>query len=94
MVPTLRHGDRLLVRLGGLRRTPAVGRIVLVRLPDRPLSIKRLVAVEAGGSIRVEGDNPYASTDSRDLGDLPADRIVGVALARLWPHPRLFTNVC
>ncbi len=89
MVPTLRHGDRVLVWLRAPARTPAVGRVVLAELPDRPLSIKRLTAIEPDGCVRVEGDNPYGSTDSRRLGQLPATAIRGVALARLWPHPRL-----
>jgi hypothetical protein len=87
MVPALRHGDRLLVWLRAPRRTPAVATIVLVDLPDRPLGIKRLVAVESGGRIRVEGDNPIASTDSRELGSLDPAAIRGVALLRLWPRP-------
>ncbi|HVT65079.1 MAG TPA: S24/S26 family peptidase [Mycobacteriales bacterium] len=88
MVPTLRDGDRIVVRIGTPRVAP-VGRVVLVELPDRPLSVKRLVAVEAGGSLRVEGDNEFGSTDSRVLGPLPADAMKGVALARLWPRPRI-----
>jgi nickel-type superoxide dismutase maturation protease len=83
MVPTFRHGDRLLVWLRAPRRTPRVGTIVLVQLPDRPLSVKRLSAVEADGSIRVEGDNPLASTDSRQLGVLPASALRGVVLRRV-----------
>jgi signal peptidase I len=89
MVPTLRHGDRVVVRMG----TPdwsAVGTVVLVKLPDRPLSVKRLVAVEPDGSVRIEGDNEFGSTDSRTLGPLQKDAIKGVVLARLWPHPHLF----
>jgi nickel-type superoxide dismutase maturation protease len=82
MVPTFRHGDRLLVWLRTPRRTPRVGTIVLVELPDRPLSVKRLVAVEADG-IRVEGDNSFGSTDSRQLGPLPASTLRGVVLRRL-----------
>ena len=85
MVPTLRDGDRILVRLRP--GTTPVGRIVLVDLPDRPLSVKRLVGVEADGSVQVEGDNPYGSTDSRELGPLPASAVRGVVLARLWPGP-------
>jgi signal peptidase I len=88
MVPALRHGDRLVVWLGTPRRTPSVARIVVVALPDRPLSVKRLVAVEADGRLRVEGDNPFGSTDSRDFGGLPASALCGVALARIWPRPR------
>jgi nickel-type superoxide dismutase maturation protease len=89
MVPALRHGDRLVVWLRPLRRTPSVGRIVILELPDRPLSVKRLVAVEPDGRVRVEGDNELASTDSRQLGPVPADSLRGVVLARLWPRPRL-----
>jgi hypothetical protein len=92
MVPTLRDGDRILVRIGALRGTPTVGSVVLVALPDRPLSVKRLVAVEPDGSVRVAGDNPYASTDSRTLGAVPAASIRGVVLARLWPRPRLLRS--
>jgi phage repressor protein C with HTH and peptisase S24 domain len=92
MVPALRHGDRLLVWLRASRRTPSVGRLVgrpvLVDLPDGPLSVKRLVAVEADGSLRVEGDNEFASTDSRTLGPLPSTALRGIVLARVWPHPR------
>jgi hypothetical protein len=85
MVPTLRDGDRVLVRMSAAGA--AVGRIVLVELPGRPLSVKRLVAVEPGDEVRVEGDNEFASTDSRVLGPLPTDAIKGVVLARLWPRP-------
>jgi nickel-type superoxide dismutase maturation protease len=90
MVPTYRHGDRLLVWLRAPRRTPAIGTIVLVQLPERPLSVKRLVAVEMDGTIRVEGDNPHGSTDSRQLGSLPASSLRGVVLRRLprTPHRR------
>ena len=88
MVPTLRDGDRVLVRHGALGAV-AAGRVVLVELPDRPLSVKRLVAIEADGRIRVEGDNEFGSTDSRTLGPLPQGAITGVVLARIWPAPRL-----
>ena len=75
MVPTLRHGDRLLVWLRTPRRTPADRpRSSLVELPDRPLSVKRLVAVEPDGRLRVEGDNEFGSTDSRELGGPAAQR--------------------
>jgi signal peptidase I len=87
MVPALRHGDRLLVWLRAPRRTPLIGTIVLVDLPDRPLSIKRLVAVDPGGRVQVEGDNEPGSTDSRTLGALPATALRGVAMLRLWPRP-------
>jgi hypothetical protein len=88
MVPALRHDDRIVVWLREPRRTPKIGRVVLVELPGRPLSVKRLVAVEPDGRVRVEGDNELASTDSRELGALPASSLRGVVIARLWPRPR------
>jgi phage repressor protein C with HTH and peptisase S24 domain len=87
MVPTLRDGDRVLVRVGAA--APSVGRVVLVELPDRPLSVKRLVGIEPEGRVRVEGDNKFASSDSRVLGPLPAGAIRGTVVARLWPRPRI-----
>ena len=86
MVPTLKDGDRVLVRMRG-GRLP-VGRVVLVELPNRPLAVKRLVAVEPGGQVRIEGDNEFGSTDSRTLGPQPAAAVRGVVLARIWPRPR------
>jgi signal peptidase I len=88
MVPTLRDGDRVLVWLGG--STPTVGRVVLVDLPDRPLSVKRVTAVEPDGSFAVEGDNPFGSADSRTFGALPATALKGLVVARIWPRPRPF----
>jgi nickel-type superoxide dismutase maturation protease len=92
MVPALRHGDRLLVWLREPRRTPSIGTVVLVELPERALSVKRLVAVDPDGQIRVEGDNEFGSTDSRTLGSLPVSALRGVAVARLWPRPRLLSR--
>jgi hypothetical protein len=88
MAPTLRHGDQLLVWLADGRVPRRTGRLVLVRLPDRPLSVKRLVAVAADGRVRVEGDNPAGSTDSRQLGLLPSSSLAGVVITRLWPPLR------
>lgn len=83
MAPTLRGGDVVVV---GYRREPRPNDLVLVRWAARPgqLSVKRAVRREPGGW-HVEGDNPFASTDSRDLG--PAE-VVGVVRFRLWPRPR------
>lgn len=90
MVPTLHSGDQLLVWLRPVRR-PRAGRIVLVALPGRPLSVKRLLAVTPDG-VRVEGDSPLASTDSRQLGLLSSRALAGTVLARLWPRPRLLLD--
>ena len=81
MVPALRDGDALLVwRTGRVRP----GQVVVVRFPGMPeLSVKRAVRRTEGGWW-VLGDNPYGSTDSRELG--PA-RVVGRVLIRWWPRP-------
>ncbi|MGH3693049.1 MAG: nickel-type superoxide dismutase maturation protease [Pseudonocardiaceae bacterium] len=84
MSPTLADGDVVLI---SLRARPRPGAVVLVRWPQRPgqLSVKRAVG-RHGAGWWVEGDNPPASTDSRQLG--PATPIA-VVLARLWPAPRI-----
>ena len=82
MSPALHDGDVVLVRFGA---SAQVGDVVLVRWAARPgqLSVKRAVrAVDDGWW--VQGDNPFGSTDSRELG--PA-QVVAVACLRLWPRP-------
>ena len=82
MSPALHDGDVVLVRFGA---SAQVGDVVLVRWAARPeqLSVKRAVrAVDDGWW--VHGDNPFGSTDSRQLG--PA-QVVAVVRLRLWPRP-------
>jgi nickel-type superoxide dismutase maturation protease len=87
MAPTLRHGDVVLARRD---EKPRRGDVVVVTWVTRPrqLSVKRAAHPEDEGW-HVEGDNPHASTDSRELG--PA-RVHGVVVARLWPRPRLLSS--
>ncbi len=86
MLPTLHPGDRLLV----LRRAPPrVGNVVAVvdaRVPARTM-VKRVAAVEHRG-VTVLGDNPAASTDSRQLGPLAPAAVRGRAFYRYFPPPR------
>jgi nickel-type superoxide dismutase maturation protease len=86
MSPTVRHGDRLLVRR--VRRSGRVrpGDVVLARFPTRPdlLVVKRVRRAVPGGHW-VEGDNPLVADDSRAFG--PAV-VVGRVVLRLWPRPR------
>jgi phage repressor protein C with HTH and peptisase S24 domain len=67
MVPTLRHGDRLLVRRGG---RPRVGDVVLARFDDLPdvLVVKRLRAWASDGRGVLASDNSAAGGDSRTHG--------------------------
>ncbi|MGH3873217.1 MAG: nickel-type superoxide dismutase maturation protease [Pseudonocardiaceae bacterium] len=82
MSPTLSGGDIVLISLWA---RPRPGAVVLVRWTQRPgqLSVKRLVG-RHGAGWWVLGDNPDASTDSRQLG--PATP-VAVVIARLHPGP-------
>ena len=84
MQPALREGDMLLVSYGGRVRAADV---VVVVLPDRPLAVKRAVFRGPQGWW-VEGDNAAASTDSRELGFLPVEAVLGRAVLRYWPRPR------
>jgi nickel-type superoxide dismutase maturation protease len=84
MEPTLREGDRLLVRWG--RRRARAGAVAVVRLPDRPLSIKRL-AFREGAGWWIERDNPAVGVDSWQVGAIPDEDLIGVALFRLGPSP-------
>lgn len=91
MQPTLRDGDRLLVR--GVRPTdvaPRPGALVVVRLPGgRPEAVKRVLRREEEGWW-VERDNPAEGVDSWLVGAIPDADLLGVVLARLWPRPRPF----
>ena len=83
MSPALRDGDVVLVRRA---RAPRADDVVLVRWASRPrqLSVKRAVRDNGDGTWFVTGDNPFASTDSRELG--PAV-VLGVVAWRCWPRP-------
>jgi phage repressor protein C with HTH and peptisase S24 domain len=81
MEPTLRDGDRLLVRHGA---DPKLGGLAVVRLPDRPLSVKRVTRRVPEGWW-VERDNPDEGVDSWLVGPVAADAVVARVVARLWP---------
>jgi nickel-type superoxide dismutase maturation protease len=85
MSPTVRHGDRLLVRRLGPGAVVRAGDVVLARFPSRPelLVVKRVRAAVRGGHW-VEGDNPLVTDDSRAFG---AAVVVGRVVARVWPRP-------
>jgi nickel-type superoxide dismutase maturation protease len=85
MVPTLRHGDLLLVRYGASVR---VGDVVVLRHPFQQdlLVVKRAVERRDGGWW-VLGDNPYAGGDSTDYGVVPDELILGRARFRYRPRP-------
>ncbi|MET9802288.1 nickel-type superoxide dismutase maturation protease [Streptomyces sp. NPDC006368] len=81
MVPTLRHGDQLLVHYGA---APRPGDVAVLRHPLQQdlLIVKRLVERRDGGWW-VLGDNPDADVvDSRAFGPVPAELVLGRVRAR------------
>ncbi len=89
MRPGLAPGDRLLVRYGARVQ---VGALVLARLPDGTLAVKR--AAERRTTRTGEpawwliSDNPDAGVDSRHRGPIAEADVLAVVLARVWPRPR------
>lgn len=84
MVPTLRHGDQLLVRYGSRVRP---GDVVVLRHPLQQdlLIVKRAVGRRDGGWW-VLGDNPFAESDSRVFGVVPDDLVLARVLWRFRPR--------
>ncbi|HCX52896.1 MAG: nickel-type superoxide dismutase maturation protease [Planctomycetaceae bacterium TMED241] len=79
MAPTLVPGDLVLITPRQAGATlPALGSIVVARHPDRPATriIKRMADVQDGGLVLL-GDNPGASTDSRQFGVVPSRLLIG-----------------
>jgi len=86
MLPTLIEGQQVLVDPRAYRRRrPTPGDVVVARhpfCPDMKL-IKRVARVEPDGGLRLVGDNPEASTDSRSLGIVPPQLLEGRVQCRL-----------
>lgn len=88
MLPALRPGDLLLV---GYRRVPTAGRLVVARLPDGTVAVKRATE-ERRTRTGAPGwwllsDNPAEGVDSRHRGVVPAGDVLAVVLGRVWPRP-------
>jgi signal peptidase I len=84
MEPTLYDGDRLLIRYAA---EPKIGRLSIVRLPDRPVSVKRVTAqVDEGWW--VERDNPHEGVDSWLVGAIAPADVVARVICRVWPLTR------
>ena len=51
----------------------------------RLVLIKRVVSVDPDGWLRLEGDDPMQSTDSRIFGAVDPARVTGRPWFRYWP---------
>ncbi|MFG2998071.1 nickel-type superoxide dismutase maturation protease [Streptomyces sp. NPDC048340] len=85
MVPTLLHGDRLLVRYGAPVRP---GDVVVLRHPfQQDLLVVKRAAERRPGGWWVLGDNPYNETgDSTVYGAVPAELVLATAVLRFRPR--------
>jgi nickel-type superoxide dismutase maturation protease len=83
MLPTLRPGDRLVVKYGSRVRP---GAVVVLRHPLQHdlLIVKRALERRSNGWW-VVGDNPQVRNDSREFGPVPDDLMVARAWVRLRP---------
>jgi nickel-type superoxide dismutase maturation protease len=83
MVPTLHHGDQLVVQYGARIRP---GDVVVLRHPFQQdlLVVKRAVERRDGGWW-VLGDNAFAGGDSTDYGTVPDELILGRVRFRYRP---------
>lgn len=73
MLPTYQRG---MIVVAWRFRRPRVGDVVIVRHHKLEI-IKRIDQLD-GGHVYLLGDNPEASTDSRQFGWLPVTAIIGV----------------
>ncbi len=84
MQPTLQPGDRVVVRYAAAVRP---GRVVVARFADGTVVVKRAVERRREGWWLL-GDASYG-VDSRHRGAVPDADVLGVAVLRIWPRPRL-----
>ncbi len=84
MQPILEPGDRVLVRRLRRKPAPSLGSVVVTWHPQlsKLRLIKRLSRVDSTG-LWLLGDNPAESTDSRQLGAVPTNLLIGEVVGRL-----------
>ncbi|MFH8519391.1 nickel-type superoxide dismutase maturation protease [Streptomyces gelaticus] len=83
MVPTLHHGDWLLVQYGATVRP---GDVVILRHPfQQDLLVVKRAAERRRGGWWVLADNSFAGGDSTDYGAVPEEFVLARAWARYRP---------
>jgi nickel-type superoxide dismutase maturation protease len=90
MSPVLQPGDRVVVFQWRWAWRPRAGAVVVFTEPDRHLTfaVKRIVRVQADGTLLVQGDNPNVSRDSREFGPVAPRLVVGSVIYRYLPAER------
>ena len=89
MEPRLPAGARVIARALSAETNLQAGDVVVARRPDRPglEIIKRIHSIDSAGTIFLVGDNPAASSDSREFGAVSREQIVARVRWRYWPLP-------
>ena len=89
MAPRLRAGALVIAEPLDDAALLRVGDVVVARRPDRPQLeiIKRIHSIDNAGTIFLVGDNPKASTDSRDFGTVTREDVLARVRWRYWPLP-------
>jgi SOS-response transcriptional repressor LexA len=89
MLPVLDDGDLLLV---SYRRTVRPGSVVVARLADGTVAVKRATARRTSRTGApawwLLSDNPAEGVDSRHRGAVADADVIAVTLGRIWPRPR------
>jgi hypothetical protein len=89
MRPALSAGDVLLVSYG---RVPVPEDVVVARLPDGTVAVKRAAerrTTRTGApGWWLLSDDPEVGVDSRHRGVIADADVLAVVRARLWPRPR------
>jgi nickel-type superoxide dismutase maturation protease len=84
MLPTLAPGDFVLVDPRAFdARPPRLSEVLVARHPYKSSVIVKRVSTSADGAVRLVGDNPRESSDSRSFGVLPVDAIIGLVTSRI-----------
>lgn len=90
MVPTLRHGDWLLIQYvkgpEAVRDVVREGDVVVLRHPlQQDLLIVKRALERRDGGWWVLGDNTFAESDSRQFGAVPDELVLARGLGRFRP---------
>lgn len=84
MSPTLLDGDKVYFELKPLKKI-RINDIVLVKHPyikQRNL-VKRIKNIYSDGSVFIQGDNSFSSTDSKSFGTVNKNNILGILKERI-----------
>ena len=90
MLPSLQPKQRLLVKLRPHDgRSPSPGTVVVCHHPSNiNLVITKRVWQSNDGWLELRGDNPAASTDSRQFGQVSLEQVIGEVTAVIPPTGR------